>query len=147
MDRKLTTPEDLLPRIEAKDMTITEQEIFEAVCVHLSRQKKRAMLPDGSACAYRGEGGTKCAAGCLIPDSLYVSGYEGNCASIVVCEWSEGSLISLDRHASLLEQLQSIHDGPYARNDASTQIALQAVARGYKLNASFINDLTFTEAA
>ena len=33
------------------------------------KQGKRSQ--NGSFCAYRGKGGTKCAVGCLIPDSMY----------------------------------------------------------------------------
>ncbi|WOZ57563.1 hypothetical protein [Pseudomonas phage vB_PseuGesM_254] len=48
----------------------TEQQIFNQVVTHLAKQRKGARLYD-KGCAYRGEGGSMCAAGCLIADSEY----------------------------------------------------------------------------
>ena len=53
----------------------TKQETFDEVVAHLRRQGCKAENDDG--CAYRGDGGTKCAAGCLIPDEEYRPDLEG----------------------------------------------------------------------
>lgn len=50
---------------------LTLQEIFTKAATHLLTQGRRAMLPDGLGCAYRGVGGTRCAIGCLIRDEAY----------------------------------------------------------------------------
>lgn len=55
---------------------MTAQEIFDTVLEHLREQGKAAATDDGS-CRYRGEGGTSCAVGCLIPDELYDHRIEG----------------------------------------------------------------------
>ena len=49
---------------------MTEQKIFDSVLAHLRKQGKASLNAKGK-CAYRGEGGTACAVGCLIPDELY----------------------------------------------------------------------------
>lgn len=64
----VTKPEDILPLIEA-GKPVSEQQVFEAVSYHLFRQGEPAY--DGSKCVYRTEDDLKCAAGCLIPDSMY----------------------------------------------------------------------------
>lgn len=56
---------------------MTLREVFDKVKTHLLTQGKRAMLPGGYACAYRGAGGTKCAVGCLILDEAYDHRMEG----------------------------------------------------------------------
>lgn len=148
MDRELTTPEALLPRIEAKDTTITNQEVFEAVCVHLSRQKKRALanLPNrGETCAYRGDNGLKCAVGALIPDVVYSEIMEGKCVADII--YSGSGLEALSAHEILLTKLQNVHDEVYEEEgDVVVRIALAEVAGDYGLKHSFVNELTFTEA-
>ena len=49
---------------------MTGQEIFDSVLAHLRKQGDASLNASGK-CAYRGEGGTACAVGCLIPDELY----------------------------------------------------------------------------
>src|SRR5687768_12164409 len=46
------------------------QEIFNKVRNHL-RQQGRAATNRYGSCQYRGDGGTACAVGCLIPDEKY----------------------------------------------------------------------------
>lgn len=45
--------------------------ILDKVVTHLVTQRARAMTPQDEGCAYRGENGTMCAVGCLIPDDIY----------------------------------------------------------------------------
>lgn len=62
---------------------MNNQEIFNKVYTHLYKQAQPALRHSdfidgpGPACAYRGEGGTMCAVGCLIPDDVYTPEIEG----------------------------------------------------------------------
>lgn len=55
---------------------------------------------------YRGPDGTKCAAGCLIPDDMYNPAWETR-------PWSELADDGLvpDDHRTLITRLQEVHDG------------------------------------
>lgn len=64
---------------------MTGQEIFDSVLAHLRRQGQASLSACGK-CAYRGEGGTACAVGCLIPDELYDPRIES---------WGVGSILNL----------------------------------------------------
>jgi hypothetical protein len=64
----MKTPSDIL---EARRVT-------RIVTKHLLTQNRRSLHPDGIHCAYRGAGGTKCAVGCLIPDTAYRKSLEGH---------------------------------------------------------------------
>jgi hypothetical protein len=55
----------------------TIQETFDFVITHLRKQGKRATQGGGKECAYRGDDGTSCAIGCLIPDNIYDPEIEG----------------------------------------------------------------------
>ena len=105
---------------------MTEQEIFDTVLAHLRKQGK-ASTNHLNGCRYRGEGGTACAVGCLIPEELYDPVIEG-----LVVEQLLGadSLPSGDKshahkilpiiariegrlgaeHLKLLKELQDAHD-------------------------------------
>ena len=80
------------------------QQVFDHIAAHLLTQNKRS-IDDTDVCAYRGQGGLKCAAGCLIDDPEYDPHFENNI-------WSE--LIRCgcvpDHHAALIERLQGVHD-------------------------------------
>ncbi len=52
------------------------QQAFDRICEHLMAQRRCSESVTGN-CVYRGEDGTKCAIGCLIPDELYRSDMEG----------------------------------------------------------------------
>lgn len=85
----------------------TEQQVFDQVKNHLLTQN--AVSKEMGCCLYRSSNGTKCAAGCLISDEEYVKIVAGNWEG---APWSY--LIARDTvpstHASLIEQLQNIHD-------------------------------------
>jgi len=87
------------------------------------------MRPDGNnSCVYRGEEGTSCAMGCLIPDELYTPSIEGHGLSslalreilvhagvLTPTEAKEGYIFCevkgfVLHKMSLLVSLQSIHD-------------------------------------
>lgn len=82
----------------------TKQETFDAVVTHLRKQGRKALSAHGK-CAYRGSDGTKCAAGCLIPDGEYEPTIEG--ASVTgLCDL----FVRLGHDVTLLYRLQMAHD-------------------------------------
>lgn len=104
-------------------MQLTHQEIYDQVCAHLAKQGRRSMIPiNGKAiCAYRGNGGTKCAVGALIPDELYTAKLEGvriidDPVKVAVFGTRTPPLKTLQ----LLNILQSIHDEASLRGRYST---------------------------
>lgn len=65
-------------------MSKSKQETFDTVAKHLLTQKVRSFKQEAGSsdpyeglCMYRGPDGTKCAAGCLIPDEDYKPEWEG----------------------------------------------------------------------
>ena len=109
---------------------MTGQEIFDSVLAHLRKQGDASLNASGK-CAYRGEGGTACAVGCLIPDELYDPRIES---------WRVGTILNLrtggvdageveayrealsriashlgQENEALLADLQSAHDNQLAK--------------------------------
>jgi hypothetical protein len=99
---------------------MTKQEIYDKVKSHLLAQgRKSQMLKPGertigkfSNCAYRGEGGLKCALGCLIDDRFYKETLEGlDCGAVAVRVALRQSGIDDDADVGLLlSELQNVHD-------------------------------------
>lgn len=56
---------------------MTNQEVYTKVRTHLLKQGRKSLGVFGG-CTYRGNGGCKCAIGCLIPDTNYKYDLEGN---------------------------------------------------------------------
>jgi hypothetical protein len=84
----------------------TAQEVFDHVVNHLRKQGQRSLDRHGHwQCAYRGDNGLKCAAGCLIADDEYDASFEGN-------GWRGLFLEKLvpEAHIALIAQLQYVHD-------------------------------------
>lgn len=93
----------------------TREEVFDYVESHLKKQGYRSMLATGG-CAYRGEGDTMCAVGCLIADDEYTSSMENN-SVMELAGLSVGKIFAalalperLIPHARMLEALQDFHD-------------------------------------
>lgn len=83
----------------------TEQEVFDFVAGHLRGQGMQSIF--AASCAYRGGYGVMCAAGCLIPDSMYHPDMEGRI-------WeSISEILGGLEHCSLIESLQICHDLDY----------------------------------
>lgn len=111
---------DLLTRIEQNDPTITAREIFEHVVVNLFRQGEPSVsdFPTGIRCAYRGVDDTKCAAGWVIPDSIYIPRMEDNSiANLIDYSRQEAQHLRghwlpsiLWQHRTVIEHLQTAHD-------------------------------------
>ena len=95
---------------------MTNQEVFDKVARHLLTQKVQSQVSDyggggdGGGCAYRGENGTSCAIGCLIPNELYKPEMEGK--SVSGLQRNSKELLELFRNtdSALLSALQDIHD-------------------------------------
>ena len=81
----------------------TPMEVFQQAKSHLLTQKAKSTR--NAICAYRGENGTKCAAGCLIGDDEYSFDLEYK-------SWK--TLLSYRKiptnHYDLILKLQRIHD-------------------------------------
>lgn len=93
------------------------QRVFNLVCNHLLSQKKVSERLGTAQCSYRGEAGTRCAIGCLIPDELYTEAMEGLMVShpnIISALSSAGVLTEQDTNRistlQFLQKLQGIHD-------------------------------------
>ena len=91
----------------------TKQETFDTVVAHLRRQGRQSRSDFAGGCAYRGDGGLKCAVGVLIPDERYTPAFEGEAAheSMQVGKL----LIELGHDCQLCEMLQIVHDNPEGR--------------------------------
>lgn len=92
---------------------MTTQEAFHRVYRHLLTQGHRATRYSKTnyvSCVYRGEDGSRCAIGALIPDELYKPELEG----LGVLEIMQGNqeIVALfeDVPHLLLERLQELHD-------------------------------------
>lgn len=108
--------------------TATEQEVFDQVAEHLLKQMAQSRQSTG--CAYRGNNGLKCAAGCLIADDEYSEEFEN-------IAWSElGRKIPNfpKKHSGLIQGLQAIHD---TRPPVCWPYYLQKLAREYRLTYRF----------
>lgn len=84
--------------------TATDQEVFDQVVEHLLKQKVQSRHAAG--CAYRGDGGLKCAAGCLISDDEYSEEFENWPWSELACNLPNFP----KKHSGLIQELQRIHD-------------------------------------
>lgn len=97
-------------------MAMTLQQVYDTVVSHLLQQGERSLRPDGATCAYRGEGGLKCAVGVLIKDEFYLPEIEGvvvgGDARIELALYLSGVIPSEGRYRylHLLGELQGIHD-------------------------------------
>lgn len=89
----------------------TEQGIFDKVAVHLLNQGVKSMGGQYlGTCAYRGEGSTMCAAGCLIADEDYNPNMENKGWGIISnCQY-EFMGPTLSANGELISALQLIHD-------------------------------------
>jgi hypothetical protein len=91
---------------------MNQQEIFDKVASHLITQGVKATYRRSGgypSCAYRGDNGTMCAAGCLIPDEEYNPEFEG--IPWMGVRHDIPSLASLtDKDHALIISLQGVHD-------------------------------------
>ena len=92
---------------------MTRQEIFDKVAKHLLTQPRSFVNSDvvkgKIRCLYRGPNGTKCAAGCLIPDDEYNESFENKTIDSIKDE-----IPSFDEFSTedilMIKDLQNLHD-------------------------------------
>lgn len=93
----------------------TKQQTFDLVAFHLLKQSRKSttLLWGKAGCAYRGDKGLCCAAGCLIPDALYRESFECKIVTMLpmVRSCRGVSFRGLFGHdKELVRILQQIHD-------------------------------------
>lgn len=86
------------------------QRIFDKVCAHLMKQRRRSL--NSGACMYRGDSGLRCAIGCLIKDKAYRPYLEGRPAHGVDVNWAlhESGYPVSNADDDFLRRLQMVHD-------------------------------------
>ena len=84
------------------------QDDYNKAVKHLLAQKKQSMHRSGVQCTYRSEDGSKCAIGCLIPDTVYRPEFAGRTVQDLHYEY--GYLFSEDANLEFLAKLQKVHD-------------------------------------
>lgn len=104
------------------------QDLFDTVSDHLLKQKRKSKLApedvneddNGTGCAYRGEGGLKCAVGILIDDNVYETRLEnlgvGNSEVLHALRASGWGVAKGSKAEKLLSDLQVIHDTAFVKN-------------------------------
>ncbi len=94
---------------------IDRQKCYDIAAKGLLKQNNKSMRlwtpGDPPVCAYRGDNGTKCAVGFLIPDEKYHLNMEGDINALVT-KYDPGPLLAdaVDTDIDFLEALQAIHD-------------------------------------
>jgi hypothetical protein len=137
---------------------LTSQQLFDKVATHLFTQGRPAKKSYNNsatpACAYRGNDGTKCAAGCVMPDEAYTPDVEG--ASINTfkehgrLEGQFGEFFpEVDpKDMDLLGSLQIAHDNDESEGDGGFFIEsklrshLLEIALHYDLDAGVLDGLS-----
>lgn len=90
----------------------TEQEVFDQAASHILRQNKKSLNPNGIGCAYRGNDGLKCAAGCFISDDEYKPAMDSYGMEALGLGWDDmiNEGFAPTQHNRLINELQGIHD-------------------------------------
>lgn len=88
--------------------SMTPQEIFDTVAVHLIKQGRKSL--DGLKCRYRAADGCRCAVGALIPDSLYHEAMEGMPVDVLAAAFHSELPGWFSDDLQLLQALQRVHD-------------------------------------
>jgi hypothetical protein len=125
---------------------MNQQEIFDKVASHLITQGVQATYRPHpkqreaySNCAYRGDNGTMCAAGCLIPDEEYNPEFEGLDWGEVGVEIPSLASLTFEDH-DLISSLQSVHDNESNwHNIDILKEKLRNVAHMYTLSSDILN--------
>lgn len=89
----------------------TKQQIFDQVAVHLLTQMFQSR-GQGGTCFYRGVGGLKCAAGCLIADDEYTLAMDTK-GDFIGTGWRNlvtRGLVPQHDNSEFIRALQNIHD-------------------------------------
>jgi hypothetical protein len=116
--------------------TMTEQEVFDKVAEHLLTQNAQSLGPSSTKpngmCAYRGNNGLMCAAGCLIPDDKYKTKMEEFGWDVLV----KSGRVPSSNFEMLIVRLQNLHDNfPVVE----WKKKLKAIAEQHNLEFKFDN--------
>lgn len=108
---------------------LTNQELFDAVVSGLRKQGCKSLTNlnaivwggerpnDTLACAYRGDNGTKCAVGQVIPDEVYNTRIENKSVSWITTIWDDSYKLPWNKKSvPLLSELQGVHDMADTKN-------------------------------
>lgn len=95
---------------------MTNQEAFDTALAAMRAQGQPSMKTvthedgyENTYCAYRGENGTRCAIGALIPDRLYNPAWDETEQNVVMLR----GRLPLDLDTDFMQALQkALHDGP-----------------------------------
>ena len=118
---------------------LNKQEAFDTMLAQIRKQGRPA-LSLGGLCSYRGNDGTKCAVGALIPDDQYNRMMEGQGATALVGYGpSRASTITFLAQAQML-----LHDSAYTNSVIKNKDFLTLVEEGAQQFAKFYN-LTYTQ--
>lgn len=96
-----------------------KQKVFDRVVTHLRTQNAQSLGNYG--CAYRGEDGAKCAAGCLIREEDYSKNLEGKAV------WARSVYEALDPDLQLSRDNCNYNTGTYQNDDATFLRQLQTI--------------------
>jgi hypothetical protein len=114
----------------------TRQEVFDQAAAHLLRQNAKSRFGDVGACAYRGDNGLMCAAGCFISDDEYREEMDnyGDGA-----DWGINLNKGLvpDAHCGLISELQDVHDSHEVHNWENALIKM-AEREGLEFKEAFV---------
>lgn len=107
----------MTPEENDKIKSLTNRsDVFNHVIEHLRRQGKQSILINfegEETCAYRGENGTMCAAGCLIADDEYSPWFESNSIYTLVRFYlfvTPDLKERIEPNERMISDLQSLHD-------------------------------------
>ena len=106
------------------------QQIFDKTASHLLKQGVQSVLADVvNTCAYRGQGGSMCAVGCLINNDSYRRNLEGKpvtCKKVQKALRNSGIEFDADGQVMrLLTMLQTMHD---TKEESDWAASLSALA-------------------
>lgn len=103
-------------------MALNKQQVFNKVALHLLKQNERSETKyptrQKPICAYRGQNGTACAVGCLIPDEMYRPEMEGKLVYTLMGDHVSTRTLFDEEviDSSLLSAMQNIHDNTSVDN-------------------------------
>ena len=109
----------------------TPQQLFDHVVSHLRGMEEQSNKGLGTACAYRGINGAKCAIGACIADEDYSEKMEGKCIEDVIDSFFPDAKHLRD----LCDSLQVVHDSgsSWKSEGFIGEYKLKSIARNYGL--------------
>jgi hypothetical protein len=102
----------------------SNQDVFDKVLKAIRKQKYTQSIV-GYSCKYRGPNGLRCAAGHLIPNSLYKVRIEGTSIS--------GTMMLDEVKNYLIQFMQFAHDNRLKEGSAEWELGMKEIASDYNL--------------